>query len=174
VFGYLFNAAGNLFVTLGDLAVRYRIEGIVFSLCSAFLLFLSFGFYRLRCRHRSIYACSELAFGAASILFANQSLLQSLTGSNSIPPHVGLDAVISLLAGLYIIIRGHNNLEESLGMMPGRPPIRRFHQFWLSAFYRSWRRQTKKRGYPSRRVSDSATSSIPHLRLNRNTPRSCR
>jgi hypothetical protein len=121
---------------IGSFIVANRIETQVYSAFALCLLIAAVLFYRLKCRHPLTYGLAEIAFGVASIFYASRGILLFLIqgpGSNALGQ---TDTVVSLVAGLYIIVRGLSNIEDALFGKPTKLPTSRMQKLWAQLFYR--------------------------------------
>jgi hypothetical protein len=123
------------FRAIGEYIVTRQLQTLVYSIFAVLLLTSAVFLYRLRCRHRVVYGVVEVVFGTASILWAAQGLLDTLTGRSSTPFQLDAATTISLMGGLYIVIRGLNNVEEALGIKPGQKVMGRLRVIWLYVFH---------------------------------------
>ena len=124
----------NLARSIGSYVVTHQLETSVYSIFAVALIVSAVLLYRLRCRHRAIYGVGEVVFGVASILWAAQGLLDALT-SHKPGPQLDAATMIGLIAGLYIVIRGLNNVEEAIGIKPGHILKGRFPYIWMRLFH---------------------------------------
>ncbi len=125
--------------SLGDFLLDHRIQSLAYAAFTALLLASAVSLFRLRCRHRLVYGLIEVTFGLASIFFAAQSLLESLTSRMPVEL-LNMQTSISVVAGLYIIIRGLANIEDALALGSAAAVQSRGRRLWIRTFHAAvWR-----------------------------------
>jgi hypothetical protein len=88
------------------------------------------GFYSIRCRVPKLYGLTEISIGIFSISLASASSI-SLASASQGPKVDSIGKILAILGGVYIIVRGLDNINTALKDGPDGP----FRTIWYQLFH---------------------------------------
>jgi hypothetical protein len=94
--------------------------------------------YWVRCTRRSTYGFIELIVGTVTVWLSLSKIFQVRSPGDP-PPEIWAN-IIALLGGLYIVVRGLDNIENGLKANGSK-----MHAVWKALFYNNWLRKTGRR-----------------------------
>jgi hypothetical protein len=103
--------------------VNSLLAGVKFALSSPYALFLgvivAVALYRIRGTHPVLYGTAEIAVGVLSIWFvvgvAKFTPITADDSSQTRETSAAISSLVGFLGGMYIIIRGFDNIEKGIG-----------------------------------------------------------
>jgi hypothetical protein len=119
----------------------YIVIGAVVFLTAAFA-------YRLRCTYRLMYGLLEMLFGVLVSFFAAEALLTSADIEEVLSPQI----MVPIVGGVYVCIRGLNNVEDGLLAKRQMPHTTRTQQLWWRIFHKPLTLKEEPLGVPATRT----------------------
>ena len=92
-------------------AKEFRVIDIVFTI---FWVLVAIGFYRIRCSKRFVYGLIEIIAGVVTIVLGEFPPYSILTDDGSSVLGTRAAHILTLMAGVYIVVRGLDNMAQDL------------------------------------------------------------